>query len=124
MAIQLLNCLLTMGNVECVPGLVLMGSRDILRIQLVLICRTNSTATSTRRLHLKQKPLGRTTGQTELSSKLMTLAFSSPGNVSETQLSVCPALLSGIHLVSVKAVAFASLSPGCSLSMEPLPEPV
>ena len=50
----------------------------------------------------------------------MTLVFRSPADGSETQPSVCLAQLSGIHLVPVKAVAFASLSPGWAVSMEPL----
>ena len=41
MAIQLLNCVLTMGDSECV----LMGSRDLMRLQFVQIRCTNSTTT-------------------------------------------------------------------------------
>ena len=55
-----------MGNGECVPGLVLMGSRDLTRLQLVLIYFTNNTAIQIQEIHLKQKALGRITGQPRL----------------------------------------------------------
>ena len=60
------NCVLTMGDGECGPGLVLMGSKDLTRSQLVLICFTKITATQLQEADLKQKALGRTLAQPEI----------------------------------------------------------